>query len=79
MIHLVHIPDTENPADVLMKSLVHPTLYALTKPYIFYTKNKHPDKKKVGKKKKIETPVSSSIKKQVTWADLNQGEISSST
>ena len=45
VIHLVHIPGTENPADVLTKSLVHPTLSALTKPYIFYTKDKHPDQK----------------------------------
>ena len=45
VIHLIHIPGTENPADVLTKSQVHPTLYALTKPYIFYTKVKHPQQK----------------------------------
>ena len=38
VIHLVHIPGVDNPADVLTKSLVHPTLYALTKPYIFIQK-----------------------------------------
>ena len=45
VIHLIHIPGTENPADVLTKSLVHPMLYALMKPYIFYTKDKHTEQK----------------------------------
>ena len=82
VIHLVHIPGTENPADVLTKSLVHPTLYALTKPCIFYSKDKHPDQKQDEKKKKkttTETPVSSSVKKKVTWKDLNEDESSLTT
>ena len=54
----------------MTKSLVHPVLYALTKPIIFYIKNKHPQKKE-GKDKKVETSVSSPTKKKkVTWADL---------
>ena len=39
-----------------MKNLVDPTLYALTKPYIFCTKKNNPDRKQ-GKMKKIENPV----------------------
>ena len=78
-IHLIHIPGTENPADVLIKSLVHPVLYALTKPYIFYVKNKYPQKKE-DKEKKVQTAVRSPTKKKkVTWADLNSPETNLST
>ena len=79
VIRLVHIPGIENPVDVLMKSLVHPVLYNLTNPYIFYTKDKYPDMKQGGKKKKIEAPLNRSIKKRVTWEDLSEEEISLST
>ena len=78
VVHLIHIPGTENPADVLTKSLVHPTLYALTKPYIFYTKDKHPEQKQGEKKKKKKTgtPVSSSVQRRVTWSDVSNQESS---
>ena len=56
VINLIHIPGKDNPADVLTKSLVHPALYGLTKPFIFYSKDQQP----VGEEKK----------KELSWADV---------
>ena len=48
IVRVIHIPGTENPADVLTKSLGHGPLYKLTKKFIFYNKESHPKQKDEG-------------------------------
>ena len=48
IVRVIHIPGTENPADVLTKSLGHGPLYKLTKRFIFYNEENHPKSKDEG-------------------------------
>ena len=49
ILNLFHIPGTENPADVMTKTLNHPKMWKLTKQFMWYSEKVHP----VGKVDKL--------------------------
>ena len=42
ILNLFHIPGSENPSDVMTKTLNHPQIWNLTKQFMFYNGNVHP-------------------------------------
>ena len=67
ILNLFHIPGAENPSDVMTKILSHPTMWKLTKQFMWYNGDVHP----VGKPPERDKKNKSS---QLRGVDKNQGK-----
>ncbi len=70
IVNVVHLPGTENPADVLTKFLPHRTAYKLMKEFLFWAPDRELSEKDEGSVKRKKAPVARKARKSTDSTDI---------